>query len=86
MGWVSKIYYFVLLRALEGNLTRWFRLHLQSLAATPLSRRVDVRQAQHDEKHVVLTPFGYIREEKKKDLKIIHPGAKKNQYRSIDIG
>jgi hypothetical protein len=34
-----------LLRASEGTLSRWSRLHLQSLAPTPVSRRVDVRQA-----------------------------------------
>jgi hypothetical protein len=42
LGWVTKIYY---LRASEGTLSRWSRLHLQSLAPTPISRRVDVRQA-----------------------------------------
>jgi hypothetical protein len=45
LGWVTKIYYFELLRASEGTLSRWSRLHLQSLAPTPVSRRVDVRQA-----------------------------------------
>jgi hypothetical protein len=44
-GWVTKIYYFELLRASEGTLSRWSRLHLQSLAPTPVSRRVDIRQA-----------------------------------------
>jgi hypothetical protein len=44
-GWVTKIYYLELLRASEGTLSRWSRLHLQSLASTPDSRRVDVRQA-----------------------------------------
>jgi hypothetical protein len=34
IGWVIKSYYLELLRALEGTLTRWFRLHLQSLAPT----------------------------------------------------
>jgi hypothetical protein len=49
------------LRASEGTLSRWSRLHLQSLAPTPVPRRVAVRQAagrkiiaeslsQHDEK------------------------------------
>jgi hypothetical protein len=75
MGWVTKIYYLELLRASEGTLSRWSRLHLQSLAPTPVSRRVDVRQAagrknifinteslsQHDEKHVVPTPLSGIR-------------------------
>jgi hypothetical protein len=30
----TKIYYFELLRASEGTLSCWFRLHLQSLAPT----------------------------------------------------
>jgi hypothetical protein len=69
---VTKIYYLELLRASEGTLSRWSRLHLQSLAPIPVSRRVDVRQAagqkikaeslsQHDEKHVVPTPLSGIR-------------------------
>jgi hypothetical protein len=45
IGWVTKIYYFELFRASEGTLCRWSRLHLQSLAFTPVSRRVNVRQA-----------------------------------------
>jgi hypothetical protein len=45
IGWVTKIYYLELLRASEGTLSRWSRLHLQSLAPTPISRRIDVRQA-----------------------------------------
>jgi hypothetical protein len=68
IGWVTKIYYLELLRASEGTLNRWSRLHLQSLAPTPVSSRIDVRQAagrktiaeslsQHDEKHVVPTPL-----------------------------
>jgi hypothetical protein len=70
----DKIYYLELLRTSEGTLSRWSRLHLQSLAPTPVSRRVDVRQAagsknncrifilsQHDEKHVVPTPLSRIR-------------------------
>jgi hypothetical protein len=32
-------------RASEGKLSGWSRLHLQSLAHTPVSRRVDVKQA-----------------------------------------
>jgi hypothetical protein len=65
--WVTKIFYLELLRASEGTLSRWSRLHLQSLAPTPVSRRVDIRQAagrknaeyltQHDEKHVEPTPL-----------------------------
>jgi hypothetical protein len=45
LGWVTKIYYLELLRASEGTLSRWSRLHLQSLAPTPVSRRIDVTQA-----------------------------------------
>jgi hypothetical protein len=45
LGWVPKIYYLELLRASEGMISRWSRLHLQSLAPTPVSRRVEVRQA-----------------------------------------
>jgi hypothetical protein len=45
LGCVTKIYYLELLRASEGTISRWSRLHLQSLAPTPVSRRVDVRQA-----------------------------------------
>jgi hypothetical protein len=53
---------------------------LQSLVLTPVSRRVDVRQAtgrknteslsHHDEKHVVPTPFNEIRIGKRRKLKI----------------
>jgi hypothetical protein len=45
IGWVTKIYYLELLRASEGTLSHWSRLHLQSLSPIPVSRRVDVRQA-----------------------------------------
>jgi hypothetical protein len=31
IGWVTKIDYLELLRASEGTLSRWSRLHLQSL-------------------------------------------------------
>jgi hypothetical protein len=31
--------------ASEGTLSRWCRLHWQSYVTTPISRRVDVRQA-----------------------------------------
>jgi hypothetical protein len=44
IGWVTKIYNLELLGALEGTLSRWSRLHLQSLAPTPVLKRVDVRQ------------------------------------------
>jgi hypothetical protein len=44
LAWVTKIYY-VELRASEGTLSRWSRVHLQSLAPTPVSRSVYVRQA-----------------------------------------
>jgi hypothetical protein len=45
IGWVTKIHYLELLRASEGTLSHWSRLHLQSLSPIPVSRRVDVRQA-----------------------------------------
>jgi hypothetical protein len=45
IGWVTKIYYPELLCTSEGTLSRWSRLHLQTLATSPVSRRVDVRQA-----------------------------------------
>jgi hypothetical protein len=34
IGWVTKIYYLELLRVSEGTLSRWSRLHWQSLAPT----------------------------------------------------
>jgi hypothetical protein len=34
IGWVTKIYYLKLFRALEDTLSRWSRLHLQSLPPT----------------------------------------------------
>jgi uncharacterized membrane protein len=43
--WVTKIYYLEILRVSGGTLSRWSRLHLQSLAPTLVSSRVDVRQA-----------------------------------------
>jgi hypothetical protein len=62
---------FELLRASEGTLCCWSRVHLQAWAPTPVSRMVDVRQAaglkiaislsQHDEKHIVPTPLSGIR-------------------------
>jgi hypothetical protein len=63
-----KIYYRELHRVAEGTLSRWSRLHLQSLAPTQLQggltsgRRPVVKiiaksLSQHDEKHVVPTPF-----------------------------
>jgi hypothetical protein len=68
-GW-PKIYYLELLRASEGFC--WSRLYLQSLASTPVSRRVDVRQAAGRKnkcrifittwlKHVVPSPLSGIR-------------------------
>jgi hypothetical protein len=50
IGWVTKIFYVEHLRASEGTLSRWSRLHLQSLTPTPVSRRVDVRQASRKNK------------------------------------
>jgi hypothetical protein len=32
IGWLTEIYYFELLRASEVKVSRWSRLHLQSLA------------------------------------------------------
>jgi hypothetical protein len=43
--WVTTIYCLELLRASGGTLSHCCWLHLQSLAPTPVSRRVDVRQA-----------------------------------------
>jgi hypothetical protein len=43
--WVIKIYYLELLRVLEGALSRWSRLHLQTFVPTSVLKRVDVRQA-----------------------------------------
>jgi hypothetical protein len=39
IGWVTKIYYLELLRGSEGTLSRWSRLHSQSLAPTPSFKR-----------------------------------------------
>jgi hypothetical protein len=58
------MYYLELFRALEGTLIRWSRLHLQSLAPTPVKRRIDVRrpvvkiiaESQHDEKTCCTDP------------------------------
>jgi hypothetical protein len=65
IGWETKIYYLKLLRASAGTLSRWSRLHLQSLAPILVSRRVVKIIAdslsQHDEKHVVPTPLNGIR-------------------------
>jgi hypothetical protein len=35
IGWVTKIYYLEFLRASEGTLSRWSRLHLQSFVSPP---------------------------------------------------
>jgi hypothetical protein len=43
--WVNRIYYLELLRASEGMLSRWYRLHLQSFVPIPVLRRVDFCQA-----------------------------------------
>jgi hypothetical protein len=45
--YLSMVYYYYLLlfvRASEGTLSTWSWLHLQSLAPTQVSRRVDVKQ------------------------------------------
>jgi hypothetical protein len=44
IGWVTKIYYLELLRASEGTLSRWSRLHLQLLTPPAVSRWVDVER------------------------------------------
>jgi hypothetical protein len=78
IGLVTKIYYLELLRDPPIFGSRWPRLHLQSLAPTPVSRRVDVRQAagrknncrifkkQHDKKHVLSTSLSGKRVEKER--------------------
>jgi hypothetical protein len=43
IGWVTETYYLELLRASESTLNCW--LLSPTLAPTPVSRRVDVRQA-----------------------------------------
>jgi hypothetical protein len=64
---LTKIYYLELLRALEGTLSRWSRLHLQSLTPPPVSKKIDVKQAagrknncriysQHDYKNMLYRP------------------------------
>jgi hypothetical protein len=57
IGWVTKIYYHKLFRALEGTLSRWSRF-LPSFPCHVLS--------QHDEKHVVPTPLSGIRVERRR--------------------
>jgi hypothetical protein len=46
--WVTKIYYLELLRASEGTLNHWSRLHLQSLAPTVV-KIITESYSQHDE-------------------------------------
>jgi hypothetical protein len=73
-GQVTKIYYLEFLRASEGTLSRWSRLHLQSLAKfkfqfqggltagrRPVVKIIAKSLSQHDEKHVVPTPLSGIR-------------------------
>jgi hypothetical protein len=72
IGWVTKMYYLEILRASEYTLSCWSR----SLASTPVSRRVDVRQtagrktncrkSQHDERHVIPNPLSGIRVRKRR--------------------
>jgi hypothetical protein len=80
IGWVSKIYYLQLLRASEATLSRWSRLHLQSLASTPILRRVDVKRrpdvkiiaeslSQHDEKSCGIDLTQWVKGRKKKRCK-----------------
>jgi hypothetical protein len=72
LRWVTKIYYLEILRASEGTLSRWSRLHLQSLAPLqfqggltsgrrPVVKIIAKSLSQHDEKHVVTTPLSGIR-------------------------
>jgi hypothetical protein len=81
-GWVTKIF-LELLRALEGTLSCWLRLHLQSLAPTPFPRKVCIRQSacrkiscrmqcfsQHGERHVEPNPL----------IRIIIPHTNNNTY------
>jgi hypothetical protein len=68
---VTKLYYLELLRASEGWLSCWFQLYLQSLAPTPISKRVDFKQTAgrknncqiiiNNKKHVVPTPLSGIK-------------------------
>jgi hypothetical protein len=65
IGWVIKIYYLEFLRASEGTLSRWSRLHLQSLTP-PSGRRTVVKiiaESIHNmiKNHVVPTPLSGIR-------------------------
>jgi hypothetical protein len=68
MGWVTKIYYLEFLRALEGTLSRWSRLYLQSLyqlqfqgeltsGRRPVVKIIAKYLSQHDKRHVVPTPL-----------------------------
>jgi hypothetical protein len=85
IGWLTKIYYFELDRASEGTLSRRSRLHLQSFVPTPVSRRVDVRQAAGRtnscrifittrRKYVVPTPLSGIRVGKREIYSYIWDG------------
>jgi hypothetical protein len=72
----TKIYYLELLRASKGTLSRWSRLHLQSLSLQfqgvltsgrrPVVKIIAESLSKHDEKHVVLTPLNGIRVGKRK--------------------
>jgi hypothetical protein len=84
IGWVPETYYFELLRASEGTLSRWSRLHLQSLAPATVSRRFDIRQAagrknncrslsQHAKKHVVTIPLIGIRVKRRQTTHALYP-------------
>jgi hypothetical protein len=44
IGWVTKINYLELLRASEGTLSRWSRLHFQSLTPPPVSGSLSGRR------------------------------------------
>jgi hypothetical protein len=55
IGWVTKIYYLELLRASEGTLSNWSRLHLQSFVPEakylrrPIVKTIAESLSQHDE-------------------------------------
>jgi hypothetical protein len=90
LAWVTKIYYLQLLRASEGTLSRWSWLHLQSLAPTPVSRRVVncwIFTAQHDEEHVVPTPLsaGKEKEEEEIPTNIINRGKKNSKSMQANL-
>jgi hypothetical protein len=57
IGWVTKIYYLELLRASEGTLSRWLRLHLQLLASAIVSYSRLRNQRSRLQIHTIHTIF-----------------------------